>query len=378
MTFVRIILFSVVLLAFYALFAHTLPQVQPDLSEPVEISTEGMDMAGMIALGETLFSGKGTCTLCHNNLGRAPDLLEMDLADEFAQRLADPLYTGVAAGTEGAQATADYIHESMVDPSAYVVAGFGKKGTNDTESPMPVVTAAPIELNDVEMNAVTAFLQDRAGMMPTVPLPSAGDTPVDEAPVSAEGMVEAPVTSAADAIDKYSCAACHDLNDSGADLGPALGGIANRMSRAEVMGAILDPNAEIAKGYDAGMMPDTFGQDMHASELLLIVDYLLALPAPDPSEEPAGNDPATDAIGVIDNYGCAGCHDLDGSGADLGPDLNGISARMDIDQLRAAITDPNADIAQGFEADLMPDTFGEDMSEGEMTLILDYLIKLAE
>ncbi len=379
MNFLRVIGFSVVVLLFYMGYSHILPQVEPDLSEPEEVSTEGLDMAGMIALGETLFSGKGTCTLCHNSMGRAPDTLEIDLAAEFAKHMSDPAYSGVAQGREGADALEDYIRESMLQPSAYVVAGFGKKGTNDTESPMPIVDQAPIELNAVEVNAVIAFLQDRAGVSPTVPLPSADETPVEDTPASTEGMIEAPVTDAVAALDKFACAACHDLEGSGADLGPALGGIAARMDRAGVMGAILDPNAEIAEGYDEGLMPDTLGEDMHASELLLITDYLLALPAPDPSEEPEIEEgPASDAAGVIDEYGCAGCHDLEGSGADLGPALGGIGSRMDREALITAITDPNAEIPEGYEPDMMPDYFGEDMSEGEMTLILDYLMNLPE
>ncbi len=378
MTFARMILFSFVLFGFFLLVSHSLPQVEPDLSAPVEVSTDGLDMPGMIALGEGLFSGKGTCTLCHNGMGRAPDILELDLAATFPERLTDARYTGVAADGDGPEAVEKYIRESMLKPSAFVVSGFGKKGTNDTQSPMPVVNAPPIELSPVEINAVIAFLQDRAGLTPTVPLPSADETPEATAPTGDVGRVEAPVTTFDAALDKYSCAACHDLNGSGADLGPNLGGISNRKSRAEVMEAILDPNADIAPGYDAGLMPDTFADDMFASELMLIVNHLMTLPAPEPTDTPKDTGPITDALGVIDEYGCAGCHDLNGSGADLGPSLNGLSARMDRDQIKTAITNPNATIADGFEADLMPDYFGDDMSEAEMTLILDYLMKLPE
>lgn len=378
MTFLRVIGFSVALLLFYMGYSHILPQVEPDLSEPMEVSTEGLDMDGFIALGEDLFSGKGDCMLCHKDRGRAPDMLAMDLAVVLAARLADPIYSGIAAGGEGAKAVEDYLLESMQDPSAYVVAGWGKKGTNDSESPMPIADAPPIELSLVEMNAIIAFLQDRAGMVPSVPLPSADDVRVDEAPLSAEGMVEAPVTDILAALDKYSCTACHDLNGSGADLGPPLGGIAARMSRTEVMGAILDPDADIPEGYDAGMMPDDLAEEMHASELLLIVDYLLTLPAPAPLAEPEDTGPITDAVGVIEEYGCAGCHDLTGSEADLGPALNGIANRMSREELKVTIVDPNAAITEGYEADLMPDYYGEDISEAEMTLILDYLLSLPE
>lgn len=377
MNFLRVMGFSLALLLFYAVYSHTLPQVEPDMSEPVEVSTEGMDMDGMIAFGETLFTGKGTCTLCHNNLGRAPDTLEMDLAAAFAERLVDPRYEGIAAGGEGPEAVEKYLRESLQDPSAFVVAGFGKKGSNDAVSPMPVVDAAPIELTAVEMNAVIAFLQDRAGMTPTVPLPTADDAPKADKPSDTEGMVEAAETDVFAAFDKYACAACHDLNDSGADIGPALGGIAGRMSRAEVIMAIIDPDAVIAEGYDAGFMPDDFGEAMHVSELTLITDYLLTLPEPTETDA-EDEDPATTAEEVVENYGCAGCHDLDGSKADLGPALNGLASRMSRDAIKTAIIDPNAKLADGYEADMMPDYFGDDMTDGEMTLLLDYLMNLPE
>ena len=160
MTFVRVMVFSVVVLLCYTLFANILPQVQSNPPEEESPLAAGdLDMPGMIAWGETLFSGKGTCTLCHNNMGRAPDILVMNLNATFAERLSDGRYEGQAKGEDGAQAVQTYLHESMVDPSAYVVAGYGKKGTNDAVSPMPAVDKAPIQLSDVETNALTAFRQ---------------------------------------------------------------------------------------------------------------------------------------------------------------------------------------------------------------------------
>ncbi len=375
MTFLRVIGFSLVMLLGFMGVSHLLPQVEPDLSEPIEVSTDGLDMPGMIALGESLFTGKGTCTLCHNGMGRAPDLLEMDLAATFPSRLNDGRYTGVSAGKEGAKAIEGYILESMKDPSAFVVSGFGKKGTNDTESPMPIADKAPIELTVVEMNAVVAFLQDRADLEPTVPLPSAEDAPVAEEPVETIAALTDPV----DIIDEYGCAACHNLNDSGADIGPELGGIGSRMSRALVMESIIDPNAVIADGYDADFMPADFGEQMQLTELLLLTDYLMALPEPAAvSEDAEGGPEATTGLEVVENYGCSGCHDLNDSKADIGPKLNGIANRMSADEIKAAILDPEAVIADGFEGGMMPDDFGDEMTDGEMALLVEYLTNLTE
>ena len=264
MTFLRVISFSIVVLLFFTGFASILPQVQSD--PPVEevVEAGSLDMAGLIAYGDRLFSGKVTCTLCHNDLGRAPDLLEMDLSATFKERVS-------AAGSDTVE---EYLRESLLDPSAYVVPGFGKKGTNDAESPMPVVDAPPIELNEVEMNALIAFLQDRAGLDPTVPLPSADAEPIEE---EDEDDEEPLATNGVEAIEKFFCSGCHDLEDSEADVGPALNDLATRMSRGEVMEAILEPNNTIAEGYEEDGMPDDFGEQIHSSELLLIVDYLMRL-----------------------------------------------------------------------------------------------------
>lgn len=376
MNFLRVIGFSVVILLLFMGFGHILPQVEPDTSAPVEVSTDGLDMDGMIALGENLFSGKGTCTLCHNGMGRAPDTLVMDMSATYPERLMDARYAGVSAGKEGAKAIEAYIFESMTDPSAFVVEGFGEKGSNDTVSPMPTVDRAPIELTVVEMNAVTAFLQDLAGLTPTVPLPSADDAPVVEE--SSSGEAAPLLTSGEAVVDEHGCASCHDLGGSGADLGPSLYGIGKRMSRATVMEAIIDPNAVVADGYDADFMPADFGEEMRGSELLLLTDYLMALPDSAPVSDDEDDEFATTGLEVVENFGCAGCHDLDGSEADIGPALNGIGTRMTADQVRAAILDPNAEITEGYEADMMPDYFADDMAESEIELIIDYLMKLPE
>ena len=271
MTFVRVMLFSILVLLVFTGFANILPQVQSDPPAEEVVETGSLDMAGLVAYGETLFSGKGTCTLCHNNLGRAPDLLALDLAATFTDRLG---YTG----GEGASAVEVYLRESLLDPSAYVVAGFGKKGTEDKVSPMPVVDAPPIELDAVQIDAVIAFLQVRAGLEPTVPLPSADEAPAAEGEAAEEEEPEGPATDAVAVIDKFYCSACHDLEGSEADAGPDLRGIAGRMSREKVMEAVFDPNAEIAEGFEADTMPADFAEQMYVSELTLIVDYLMDLP----------------------------------------------------------------------------------------------------
>jgi len=277
MTFLRVMLFSLVVLLAYTLFANILPQVQSDPPKEEKIDLGSLDAAGLAAWGERIFKGQGTCTLCHNELGRAPDLLKLDLAAEFAERIADPRYDGAAKGLDGAAAIEAYLRESMLDPSAYVVAGFGKKGTNDTVSPMPAVDRPPIGLSEAEIDALIAFLEERAGAEITVTAPTG-----EQAQAAAQDGGEeetGPAETAQAVIERLGCAACHDLEGSGADVGPRLDGIGKRYDRAMIRQSILDPNAHIAEGFEPDIMPQDYAEQLRVSELELLLDYLEKLPA---------------------------------------------------------------------------------------------------
>jgi len=222
-------------------------------------------MDGFVSMGEELFKEKGTCTLCHNNLGRAPDILALNMVDTAAERLADERYQGVATDT------ASYFNESMVDPSIYVVATFGKKGSNDTESPMPTVNKAPLNLSVIEMDAIIAFMQAKDGGEITVELPTEAPAVVESA---SGGGAPAPAASGEEAIGKYGCSACHVINGSGGDLGPTLAEIGGRQDAAAIQQSIVDPNAVIAEGFAQGLMPADFGDKMTVKELSMIIELL--------------------------------------------------------------------------------------------------------
>ncbi|MBI5643418.1 MAG: hypothetical protein HY954_08090 [Deltaproteobacteria bacterium] len=158
----KIAAFSLAVIAVYTLFSvKYVPDMKPEAppkDEAIDLSSMGLE--GFTALGEKVYNGKGACTLCHNPVGGRAPLIE-DIAAVAAERLKDPKYKGAAKDTEG------YIRESMINPSAYVVAGFGAAGTDDTVSPMPDVTSGAIGLSELEVNAVIAYLQKKAGVEPT-------------------------------------------------------------------------------------------------------------------------------------------------------------------------------------------------------------------
>ncbi len=265
----KVLAFSFALALLFTLVANTLPQVEGEAPVETEVALGALTMESFIALGETTFSGKGTCALCHNELGRAPNLLSMDVVAVTRSRLEDPAYRGPARDVE------EYLRESLVEPDAYVVKGFGKKGTNDTESPMPAVDRPPIQLSGAEIDAGIAFLQAKDGHPVTVALPSESPpSPPIAVAEAATGADAAPALTVEAAAAKYGCAACHTMLGTESPVGPPLTGVGARLSAAQIRESILDPDAVVTEGFAAGMMPGDFADKMTVRELELLVGYL--------------------------------------------------------------------------------------------------------
>jgi cytochrome c oxidase subunit 2 len=93
---------------------------------------------------------------------------------------------------------------------------------------------------------------------------------------------------------KYACGACHILDDAGlaGNIGPSLNGIADRAAghaaageglvggtdaAAYIRGSIVNPNLYLVAGYNAGIMPQNYGNPnvMPKDDLEAIVNYLL-------------------------------------------------------------------------------------------------------
>lgn len=265
--FLQVVVFSLLTIGGFWGFANFLvPRIEPAPPPKTEkLDLGSMTMTQFIALGDKLYNGKGTCTLCHNDMGRAPMLDR--IGSMGPKRLADPRYKGEAKDIES------YLYESMLKPSAFVAVGFGKAGTNDTESPMPDVSGGAIGFSEAETLAVIAYLQDIGGAEVTVSIPT--DVPADSDKEDASAPRTA-LTSPQDIFTHFTCNACHKLAGNGGELGPDLSKIGATRDAAYIRRAILDPNVEIAKGY-APMMPPIYGDQMYAKELETLVSHLAGL-----------------------------------------------------------------------------------------------------
>jgi cytochrome c oxidase subunit II len=76
---------------------------------------------------------------------------------------------------------------------------------------------------------------------------------------------------------------------------------------------------------------------------------------------------------------CGTCHALADAGttAQVGPDLDKVLAGKNADFIRKSIVDPNAEIAPGFQPNVMPATFGESLSQQQLDSLVEYLLGTA-
>ena len=278
--------------------------------------------------------GKGQCPLCHtfdpgDNMGRCPNLFGVE--ERSHKRVKEDRYasspmaigelepaSGIVKGVPAdipeeyrrqhgpdELTGEDYLRESLMCPTCYVVTGFGKDG--DTKSPMPVIVKPPISLSRVEVNAVVAYLQskDTPGEFAavTVPLPQddAGNTggAVAEAPAEDEDRPVF-VTGKEDIqamINTLGCPLCHTIpgvEGAVGELGPKLHEKINAPNRIKdpnykgkatntkeyVRESILNPgayvvfNEEAGEAFPDGLMPTTFGEMLSVQALDKLVDFI--------------------------------------------------------------------------------------------------------
>lgn len=254
--------FTILVSAFYWYVSLWVPNKRTDPPEEIAISAN-LSTQEMVAIGEEIVAGKGTCLTCHTMGESGTGLRFPDLGN-----------IGAIAGTrEEGKDDVEYLAESMYDPNAYVVEGF--------VAGMPNVSRPPIALNDQEILTAIAYLQSLGGT-PTVTmdtkLPWQGQSPApSDAPVAAPGADRDGPTL----YTNYMCATCHSL-DGSPGVGPSMSGVGSRLSKAEIYESIMDPDAVVADGYPPGVMGATVGasglyEQVSAKELQTLVDYLASM-----------------------------------------------------------------------------------------------------
>ena len=310
-------------------YGNWLPQVEGGFPPP-EVKLDFQSMSGQQlgdegekiifgGLGQSKVQGaigKGQCPLCHGfNQGflseRAPNL--WDIPARAEERLKhekyhmndpasrDTVQHEAFEGSGTATTGQEYMAESHACPNCFVVPGFGVKGSNDTESPMPRIHKPPISLTIGELAAVDTWMYVREGKdAPTydeiqasyekfIPEADRAKASADEGPaggVLATG--EEPIT---ELFMKAACPACHTIpgiKDAVGKVGPLLMEGTNAPQRMKDPGyqgkaestreyiteSILNPSVYVVKDFPDNQMPKDFGLKLSAGAVNKIVDYL--------------------------------------------------------------------------------------------------------
>jgi mono/diheme cytochrome c family protein len=253
-TNLKVLLVAVMVIGFYTTVAHLIPQLQSEVPEELNLGA-GVSAEALVAAGERVFNGAGGCTACHGLGTRAPNLLT-DHAGE------GPI--GARCGSRGKDCKA-YLYESLTNPGAYLVKGF--------DNIMPDMRR---QISEDQIWAVIAYLQSQGGevTVTAADIPKAAGSGAQ--PAAAAGPALTTTSDPTALISEKGCIGCHLLNGTGGQVGPPFDGIGKRISAERIRRAILQPNADTAKGYEkfAGTMPTTFGQTLSAQQLEALVNFL--------------------------------------------------------------------------------------------------------
>src|SRR5881409_646817 len=145
-TFLKVFAFNLAIIGFFLYVGNSIPQLSQPPPQDLVLAADA-SVEDFIKAGYDIFYGKGTCALCHE-IGkkgeRCPDLA--GVGERAETRIKEAGYKGKAANG------AEYIVESVMDPTAYVVEGY--------QPSMPPVGR---QLNDLELVAVVSFLQSQGG-----------------------------------------------------------------------------------------------------------------------------------------------------------------------------------------------------------------------
>ncbi|MFP3948842.1 MAG: c-type cytochrome [Longimicrobiales bacterium] len=246
-------------LGLYTWVANAIPQLESEVPEDVTFGAE-VTPEELASAGEDLFVGAGGCTACHGAGTRAPNLRESHDDEGPIGARCDDRVDGMDCK--------EYLYESMVDPGAYLVEGFGN-----------IMPPQDRILTGNQIWALIAYMESLGGEVTVTAEDMESDAGSSPAPEGAEAEpggeeIMEPVAM----MEANGCLGCHTLGDRGTDLGPPLDGIGSRRTPEEIRRGIVDPNAEAPEGYESllGTMPATFGETLSDAQLDVLVDYLAA------------------------------------------------------------------------------------------------------
>ncbi len=180
------------------------------------------------------------------------------------------------------------------------------------------------------------------------------------------------------------CGVCHQMAEAGttAQIGPDLDE-AFAAARAageggDTVEGVVKAQVEFPRPSNdnpAVSMPADVvtGQDLE--DVAAYVGLYAGVPGAAPPKVPGGP-----GAQVFANNGCGGCHTLAEakSGGVTGPNLDEVLPGQSAAMIEESIVDPNAHLAKGYPANVMPANFGTIIKPKEIEQLVEYLISSAK
>lgn len=261
-TNLKVLLVVVATVGLYTFVANWIPQVESEVPEELTFSGE-VTADELVEAGEELYQGAGGCVACHGTGTRAPNLLTDEAGTGLIGERCEDREPGKDCKT--------YLHEAMVEPTAYVVEGYDA-----------IMPDARRTLSDAQIWSIIAYLQSLGGEV-TVDASdvqeSAQQTGPEVGTQIAPGETAAPAEASLDPMEimrANQCLLCHVLGDEGSPIGPPLEDLGATRDAEHIRRSILEPNADTTAGFEAmaGTMPATFGAELTAAQLESLVRFL--------------------------------------------------------------------------------------------------------
>jgi mono/diheme cytochrome c family protein len=180
----------------------------------------------------------------------------------------------------------------------------------------------------------------------------------------------------------HKCGTCHTLAEAGSsgEIGPNLDD-AFAAARAageggETIEGVVEAQVESPRpttDNPAVSMPPHIVEGQDLDDVAAYVGMWAGVPGAAPPSVPGGP-----GAQVFANGGCGGCHTLagvEGAGGSTGPNLNEVLPGQSAAMIQESIEDPNAKIAKGYPANVMPTTFSETFSPQEIEQLVEFLIE---
>jgi len=196
------------------------------------------------------------------------------------------------------------------------------------------------------------------------------------------------------------CAECHGLHGEGTPRAPSLNNKQFFENRVKDLGFEGGLEAYIKLTVAGGRpvrsdqtypenMPTwskDFGGPLRNDQIDNVVNYIMNWEegAPDlesaASAEPTpvpGGTPEERGANLFQGAGCVACHIIDGVGGAVGPDLTNVYDKGE-DYVRESILMPNAVLSEGYQANIMPQNFGDLLNDENLDDLVAYFKSVSE